>query len=256
MLTKEINILRQYLRALTNDQLLGDEVARSALAEINLEPFEAMPESARLPLLFQSVYEIWNKAHEAPQSARVFSNSALLQSVSPEQDLSRQVLLMVDVLGFPIQLAAQIVDQSLEVTEAFLDTARERTNVALEGTAIIIEDEPLIAEEIADLVSAQGVKVLGKARTKNEAVALAERVHPDLLLADYDLGKGGTGLDAVKEITADQDTVAIFITAYPDDVLTGEDFEPAFVVTKPYRDQSIKAALWQALTKPRAALVE
>jgi len=256
MLTKEINLLRQYLRALTNDQLLGDEVTRAALAELDLEPFEALPEAARLPLLFRSVYDIWRSAHEKAQSAGIFSTRAILQSVSPEEDLSRQVLLMVDVMGFPLSVAAEIAGQSLELTEAFLDAARERVDKPIEGTAIIIEDEPLIAEEIADLVTQQGVEVVGKARTKKEAVSLASRVVPRILLADYDLGGGETGLDAVKEITGEQDCVAIFITAYPDDVLTGEDFEPAFVISKPYRDRAVKAALWQALTKSRAALVE
>lgn len=257
MLTKEINLLRQYLRALTNDQLLGDEITRAALAELDLEPFEALPDAARLPLLFRSVYDIWNSAHDRGQSAAVFSSRAILQSVSPEEDMSRQILLMVDVLGFPLAVAAEISDQSAEVTEAFLDAARERVNKPVEGTALIIEDEPLIAEEIADLVTQQGVKVVGKARTKKEAVSLAAQLKPRILLADYDLGAGEeTGLDAVKEITGEQDSVAIFITAYPDDVLTGEDFEPAFVITKPYRDRAVKAALWQALTKPRAALVD
>jgi hypothetical protein len=39
----------------------------------------------------------------------------------------------------------------------------------------------------------------------------------------------------------------IFITAYPERLLTGERPEPAFLITKPFQPETVKAAIGQAL---------
>ena len=64
---------------------------------------------------------------------------------------------------------------------------------------------------------------------------------PGLVLADIQLADGSSGLDAVNEMLGTFAVPVIFITAYPDRLLTGERPEPAFLITKPYQPDTVKA---------------
>jgi CheY-like chemotaxis protein len=66
-------------------------------------------------------------------------------------------------------------------------------------------------------------------------------------LADIQLADNSSGIDAVKDILGDGRVPVIFITAYPERLLTGERPEPTFLITKPFMPEAIKAAVSQAL---------
>ncbi len=68
-----------------------------------------------------------------------------------------------------------------------------------------------------------------------------------MILADIQLADGSSGLDAVNEILSTIDVPVIFITAYPERLLTGDRPEPAFLITKPFQPEAVKAAISQAL---------
>ena len=159
-------------------------------------------------------------------------------------------------MGMSVADAAAALELSTTDARSLAADASTRLDRDVRGSVMIIEDEPLIAEGIADLVRSMGAEVVAMARNCDQAVTQAGALRPDAVLADFDLGGGGTGLDAVKAISADQDTVAIFITAFPEEVLTGEDYEPAFVLTKPYRERALRTALAYSLKAPRPELVE
>jgi len=112
---------------------------------------------------------------------------------------------------------------------------------------LIIEDEPIIAMDLEALVEGLGHRVVGIARTRTEAVTAARRTGPGLILADIQLADGSSGLDAVNDILGDFDVPVIFITAYPERLLTGARPEPAFLITKPFRPETLKAIISQAL---------
>jgi CheY-like chemotaxis protein len=67
------------------------------------------------------------------------------------------------------------------------------------------------------------------------------------VLADIQLADGSSGIDAVKDILARLDVPVIFITAFPERLLTGERPEPTFLITKPFQRSTVKAAISQAL---------
>ena len=92
-----------------------------------------------------------------------------------------------------------------------------------------------------------GHEVCGVEITASGAVNAAERERPDLVLADIHLADGSSGIDAVKQILASFDVPVIFITAFPDRLLTGERPEPTFLITKPYSQDMVRAAVSQAL---------
>ena len=55
------------------------------------------------------------------------------------------------------------------------------------------------------------------------------------------------GIDAVKDILAEFSVPVIFITAFPERLLTGTRPEPTFLITKPFQRATVKAAISQAL---------
>ncbi len=112
----------------------------------------------------------------------------------------------------------------------------------------IIEDEPVIAMDIEELVQSCGHNVVGVASTEAEAVAMAELTRPGLILADINLGIGGDGTTAVSRIMRNHYAPVIFVTAYPERLLTGEALEPAFVITKPFEPMTLAIATYQAVT--------
>src|SRR5690606_20369950 len=112
---------------------------------------------------------------------------------------------------------------------------------------MIIEDEPLIAMDIEQMVQSMGHSVTGVARTHAEALKLFNEKRPGLVLADIQLADGSSGIDAVNDILKSVTVPVIFITAFPERPLTGERPEPAFLVTKPFQPDMVKALVSQVL---------
>ena len=97
------------------------------------------------------------------------------------------------------------------------------------------------------MVTGLGHEVIAIATTKDDAVAIARVERPGLILADINLGEGGSGIDAITEILASFDVPVIFITAYPERLLTGERPEPTYLVTKPFLPETVRATIGLAL---------
>ncbi len=253
---KDICFVRQYARAVTSDQFVGDEIAAAALGKFNFNAIADLSERRRRIAIFQAFYETWRAARQTDQHAAAFSSKSVLAAGPFTADPARQLLLLVDVMGIDLDMAAELL--KLPVAEARKLYIEERTRVRsqiVSGTALVIEDEPLIAMEVASTLESIGLTVVASARDANSAVKLAHQYKPDVVLADYDLGSVKTGLDAVKEIVSDIPVVAIFLTAYPDEVLRGDDYEPTFILTKPFDERAIRAAVVHGLSIPRREYV-
>ena len=70
---------------------------------------------------------------------------------------------------------------------------------------------------------------------------------PQLILSDIQLADGSSGIDAVNELLQECDVPVIFITAFPERLLTGQRPEPAFLITKPFSPDMVKGVIAQAL---------
>ena len=102
--------------------------------------------------------------------------------------------------------------------------------------------------DITAIVEGMGHQVTGNARTHTEAVAMAAADRPDLILADIQLADNSSGVEAVNEILAQfGDIPVIFITAFPERLLTGDRPEPAFLINKPYTEEQVRSAVSQAM---------
>ncbi|MBS0386279.1 MAG: response regulator [Proteobacteria bacterium] len=242
-------LLRRYSRALTGAQDSGDAFVAATLEAIVAKPEEFPRDTDARTGLYKTFHRIWESAHididdagDAPKGERKAQER--LRALSP---LSRQALLLTTLENFTVGETAEILRQSPERVNALLEDAVDELDEQMRARILIIEDEAVIAMDLSDLVANAGHEVLATATTASQAVSAAKRERPDLVLADIQLADGSSGIDAVKEILLSFDVPVIFITAFPDRLLTGERPEPTFLITKPYSPDMVRAAVSQAL---------
>ncbi|MBW0365687.1 response regulator [Ensifer adhaerens] len=241
--------LRRYARAVTGSQAAGDgyvaAVLEALIEDISLFP-EASNDRISLYKLFCSQFEkiSIDRSENASPFAWEKQAAANLSLIAPAP---RQAFLLVSVEGFSIADAAEIMNLSQAEFSKLLTVASEDISHQVATDVLIIEDEPLIALDIEDMVTSLGHRVTGIARTHGEALDLYRKTSPKMVLADIQLADGSSGIDAVNEILTQAAVPVIFITAFPERLLTGKRPEPAFLVTKPFNPDMVKALISQAL---------
>lgn len=243
-------LLRRYARALTGTQESGDAFVAATLEAIVASPDDFPRRVDPRTGLYKVFHTIWESANveveddgeEATQMARKAQDR--LRALAP---LSRQALLLTTLENFTTQETSEILSRPQEEVAALIEDALEELEQQTKARILIIEDEAVIAMDLSDLVTAAGHDVCATATTAKSAVEAAKRERPDLVLADIQLADGSSGIDAVKEILASFEVPVIFITAFPDRLLTGERPEPTFLITKPYSPDTVRAAVSQAL---------
>jgi len=248
-LAPHLPYLRRYARALTGSQASGDTHVRAALTALlagDQSLMEGVPPRVGLYRLFHAIWqsgaEHFDEAVNAGAATR--SPEGRLKSLSAAK---RAALLLTAVEAFSLEEAAFIVDESPEDVERAILDAQKTIDSQLASKVLIIEDEPIIALDLENLVTELGHRVVAIAATKDDAVAKAKSERPGLVLADINLGEGGSGIDAVSEILASFDIPVIFITAYPEKLLTGERPEPTYLIAKPFLPETVQATVGQAL---------
>jgi DNA-directed RNA polymerase specialized sigma24 family protein/CheY-like chemotaxis protein len=234
--------LRRYARALTGSQSEGDDLVRCAMERMlagSIQLDDAMPLRTAL---YRALHEAWNASLRSSVSGSRADQR--LQTIAPDR---RAALLLVGVEGFSPAEAAQVLGISSEEIEARLSGAEDDIDRQLATDVLIIEDEPIIGLDLTRVVRELGHNVTGVAATRDEAVELARSAPPGLVLADIRLADGSSGIDAATQILREFDIPIIFVTAFPEHLLTGERPEPAFLITKPFREDAVKAIIAQAL---------
>lgn len=240
--------LRRYGRALTGSQATGDRFAAATL-EALLVDLTAMTASDDPKVsLFHAFHLVWASAGaplgeaDSRMSARAQEHMARL---TPN---SREALLLHVIEGFSHNQIGAIMQVDTDEAAHLISVALSEMEESVAGNVMVIEDEAIIAMDIVDIVTGIGHSVTGTARTRDEAVALAMRSPPDLILADIQLADNSSGIDAVNQIlTHFPEIPVIFITAFPERLLTGERPEPAFLITKPFTEDQVRSAVSQAM---------
>jgi DNA-directed RNA polymerase specialized sigma24 family protein/CheY-like chemotaxis protein len=246
--------LRRYARALSGTQGSGDAYVVASLEAILREPdlLDAC-EKPRLAL-FRVFSTIWNSiaingVSDPPGDTSVAADRRL-GHITPR---ARQAFLLVSLEGFSEAEAAQVLDTDVAEVRRIVDQAGREMAAEIATDVLVIEDEPLIAAHLEGLVESIGHRIIGNARTHQQAVTFAKFKRPGLILADIKLADGSSGLDAVNELLDSFEVPVIFITAYPERFLTGERPEPAFLISKPFQPALISAVVSQALFFERNA---
>ena len=241
--------LRRFSRAVTGSQASGDAyvaaVLEALIADITLFP-QASNDRVNLFKLFCSLYP--TITINLPEAASPFGwEKRAAENLSMIPPDARKAFLLVSVEGFTPDEAAEVLGITDVEAARLLSEASEDISRQVATEILIIEDEPLIAMDIEDMVTSLGHKVSGVARTHGEAIALFSKTAPKMILADIQLADGSSGIDAVNEILNSATLPVIFITAFPERLLTGTKPEPAFLVTKPFNPEMVKALISQAL---------
>lgn len=247
--------LRRFSRAVSGSQASGDALV-AAMLEALIENIDVFPEASSDRIALYKVFArlFTSVSIRVPQEASALAwekrAAANLSAVAPR---ARQAFLLVAVEGFSDHEAAEILDTSDEEFAELLQEASNEISRQVATDILIIEDEPLIAMDIEEMVESLGHRVVGTARTRAEAAVLFERTKPKMILADIQLADGSSGIEAVNEMLSSAPLPVIFITAFPERLLTGERPEPAFLVTKPFNPDMVKALISQALFFDRQA---
>ncbi|MDP3546828.1 MAG: response regulator [Phreatobacter sp.] len=241
--------LRRFARALDGTQSGGDSYVLATLEALVADPASFPRDVSARIALYRIFLKLWSSmpVNMAPPTVTLARAGAVERNLEALTPLSRQAFLLRTVEGFALEEVAAVLDVDLERAGALIQQAGREIAEQVATDVLIIEDEPIIALDIETLVQELGHSVTGIARTHKEAVALVAKKRPGLVLADIQLADGSSGLEAVAEILQSIDLPVIFITAYPERLLTGERPEPAFLITKPFQPEAVKAAISQAL---------
>ena len=234
-LIRALPYARRYARALTGSQPRGDLLVAEGLRQMLSRSRDDGPSDidARRILYGCVTRRFDAEAGQAPPGL---------------SHLQRQLLLLTTLEDCSLKDAALATGAEPAHAAAELATAREQLRTAASTDVLIIEDEPIIAMDIEELVQGCGHRVIGVAATEADAVRIAAEARPGLILADINLGSGGDGAHAISRIMRHHHAPVIFVTAYPERLLTGEALEPAFVITKPFEPLTLAIATYQAVT--------
>ena len=245
-ITPHLPHLRRFARALTGAQEAGDSLVIATLETLIDDDSlfrPDLPPKAALYNVFIDVLRVgdgegeWSAKSTSPAERK-------LRAMTPK---ARQAFLLNAMEGFRgEEIAAILSCAEADVADLIVRAEREIAS-EMATSVLIIEDEPIIALDIETLVAELGHRVSGVARTHREAIEAMKVAKAGLVLADIQLADGSSGLDAVNEILRTVDLPVIFITAYPERLLTGERPEPAFLITKPFQPEEVKAVISQAL---------
>lgn len=216
---------RRYARALLGTQSAGDAVVARAMAML---PDGLAP---RLGLF-----------------AAITTLTGAEGSGGDFPALARHLLLLTTVEELNLTDAARVTGLDEADAATRIAAAREAIKSAIVTRVLIIEDEPIIAMDLRMLVQECGHTVIGVAATEADAIRLASEHDAGLILADINLGRGGNGIRAVREILTRINVPVIFVTAYPEDLLTAEGIEPAFVMRKPFDRFMLAVFTYQAIS--------
>lgn len=249
-LAPHLPYVRRYARALTGDQATGDQYVRVALEALAAGERQLPAEMTPRVALYHVFHTIWSSTGARLEDIQGQDNDVAdlaakrLMKISPR---SRQAFLLTSLEGFTPSEAAQVLGTDPRTVDQLIGEAQADIDTELATDVLIIEDEAIIAADIESLVRELGHDVTGTATTHSEAIEAVRQHKPGLVLADIQLADGSSGIDAVRDILKDINVPVIFITAFPERLLTGERPEPTFLITKPFQPETVKAAISQAL---------
>lgn len=249
-IAEHLPYLRRYARALCGTQKSGDAYVRACLEAIVADTSVLDTKISPRVALYRLFHRLWDSANVdthgvAGSHAHVAGGvEKRLGELTPAR---RQALLLTAMEGFNVGDTARILDVSDEDVKQMVGQAVREISNQPSTKVLIIEDEPIISLDLQSIVREMGHSVAAIATTRDEAVRAARKTEPGLVLADIKLADGSSGIDAVRQILSEVQVPIVFITAYPERLLTGERPEPTFLVTKPFVPETVRVAVSQAL---------
>jgi len=242
--------LRRLARALCGTQESGDAYVAQTLETLVADTGLLQRYPTTRETLYATFLRLWNAvgANSVPDERVLDPQTAAadrnLQTLSSR---ARQAFLLVSMEGFSTEAASRIMGIDDEELRQLIARATQEIGEQVATDVLIIEDEPMIAMDLESLMTESGHRVIGMASTHTEALGIVAERKPGLVLADIQLADGSSGIDAVNDMLKSFAAPIVFITAFPERLLTGEKPEPAFLITKPFDADLVKAIAALAL---------
>lgn len=119
-----------------------------------------------------------------------------------------------------------------------------------EVRVLIVEDEPLIAENIALCLNNNDFMVSGIAYDNEEARKQLIQNTPDAVLMDINLGSEEDGIDLARFINKNYKIPFLFLTSYADKITLdrAKQVEPSAYIVKPFLEKALLASLEIAIS--------
>jgi RNA polymerase sigma factor (sigma-70 family) len=245
--------LRRHARLLSGSKDVGDEYVRIALELIVAEPERLQGDDVRI-LLFRAFHAVWSALNDADRGRgleAITIEERLDQGLAALAPIERRVLLLAVVEQMSLEQVGVVLGLDVDTVRRHLSQARASLRQEVELPVLIIEDEPLIALELSQIVREMGMSVSGTAARQEDALLAAEAAGEEnlgLVLADIQLQDAGNGIGAAQQILERFNVPIVFVTGYPERLLTGAGLEPAFVVAKPFDAEGLKVTIAHALS--------
>lgn len=122
---------------------------------------------------------------------------------------------------------------------------------ARKARVLVVEDERIVAKNLERRLAELGYEVAGSAASGEDALELAERTQPDVVLMDIHLAGAVDGTEAARRVWQRLQIPVVYVTAYADaDTLDeAKATEPYGYVVKPFRPEQVHAAIQLALER-------
>lgn len=119
---------------------------------------------------------------------------------------------------------------------------------------LVVEDEVIVAKDIADTLKSQGYDVPAIALSGEQAIEKTEQIQPDLVLMDIVLKGDVDGIEAAEQIRRRFDIPVLYLTAYTDEqtVKRAKITEPFGYITKPFDKRELYTNIEMALYKHKS----
>ena len=121
------------------------------------------------------------------------------------------------------------------------------------NSILIVEDELIIANAVAELLTEEEYDVMGIAKSATEALAICRRgeAFPAVVLCDVNIKGDIKGPGLALQLKEEFDAEIIFLTAYSDNKTLQEAFsaDPVMYLVKPYNDTQLLVAVQMAFHK-------
>ncbi len=241
--------LRRYARALTGSQDAGDDLVVRALERLSIGPRLADDIAPKIGL-YKVVSDVWNSVigkHIMDMAAKGSLAAAADERIGQLEGIPRQAFLLVAMEKLTPTEAAIVLSLSEHEFKSELAKARHDVASQVATDVLVIEDELFIAADLEKILTDLGHNVGPVARTHSQAVAVARRQKPGLIVSDIQLADDSSGIDAVRDILEFSSAPIIFVTSYPELLLTGTRPEPIFLIKKPFSSDEVRGVVSQAL---------
>lgn len=244
--------LRRYAFQLTGARTSGDHLVRACMRVAVHAPGRLDPRRFR-----PSVYGLFHEVNRSiPVSGPEPGTSLgirdrILNYLMALPMPDRAILTLSCSMGFSEEEVAEVLRSPLEEVRAILAATRQRLARAELARVLIIEDDYILASDIAYAVEQNGQDVCGPAGTYAEAIRCAAEDAPGLVLADVQLRDGRfAGIEAADEIARQHAAPVIFITAYPERLIRRSSSRASTVLTKPIDYGVLRSVMARSLAAP------